>query len=86
MKIAFKNQTLDLKFNVNKEYPIFWHTTEEGKVVDKVSITPVKGHVKISGDIEIDTGNLSVTSVFKMMRAIETLDRKNHEGCMKEAA
>lgn len=84
MKIEFKNQTLDLNFNVNKKYVVAYREVD-GERVDEFSITPVKGNVKISGDAEI-IFPVSVKTLGKIAKLAILLDKKDHEGCMKEAS
>jgi len=89
MKIKLTKQTLDLDFNVKKDYPLYWREVD-GKCVDRITMSPVKGHVSGSGDVEIDTGSLSVTSILKLMKAVEALNKinhkKEHEEYLKQAS
>ena len=80
MKIEFTNQKGTLNFDIQKKYPLKWHTDENGKQIDEFYITPVKGSVELSGDIIIDTGDLKIADCLRLMRAIEKLDKKEHVG------
>lgn len=74
MRLEFTNQKGIVDFDIHKKYPLVWHETEDGKVVDEFSVNPVKGQIEISGDIIIDTGDLKITDCLRLMRVIEKLD------------
>lgn len=85
MKIEFLDQKGVINVDIQKKYPLVWHETEDGKVVDEFYISPVKGEIEITGDIIVDTGNLKITDCLRLARAIQTLDRinrnKKYAGC-----
>lgn len=84
MRLEFMNQKGVLNFDIEKKYPLAWHTDEKGKVVDEFYITPVKGSIELSCDIEIDTGDLKAVDLFKLARAYEKLSDAM-EGRRREA-
>jgi len=85
MKLEFLNQKGTFSFDIQKKYPLVWTETEESKVVDEFYVNPVKGEIEISGDIIVDTGDLKVTDVFRLMRAIGKLDKIAHLNERREA-
>ena len=84
MKITLKNQTFDMDFNINKEYPVFWYEVD-GKRVDEVSISPVKGYVKISGDIEIQA-DIPVRKIYKFARVFNMAKQKRMQDAIHKIA
>lgn len=79
MKIELKNQQFTTDINVDKEWPILWHTNEEGKQENDLSMKPCKIHLEFSGDVTLDTGSLRMTSCMNLMRAVERLDQIHAE-------
>jgi hypothetical protein len=85
MKIEFKNQTLDFDFDINKKYVVAYREVD-GKRVDEFSVTPVKGHIKASCDTAEVIFPVNVKTLGKIAKLTMLLDKKNHEGCMKEVS
>lgn len=75
MKIEMPKQNLHVEFDVQKDCPVIWHTDEEGNRVDDLTITPVKGSIDITCDIELDTGDLKVTDILSVMRSFSKMQR-----------
>ena len=75
MKIEMPKQNLHLDVDITKDYDILWHTDENGKKVGDLTITPVKGSIDITCDIELDTGDLKVTDILSVMRAFSKVQR-----------
>ena len=75
MKIEIPKQNLHVEFDVQKDYDILWHEDENGKKVGDLTITPVKGSIDITCDIELDTGDLKVTDVLSVMRSFSKMQR-----------
>lgn len=75
MKIEMPKQNLHLDVDITKDYNILWHTDEDGNRVDDLTITPVKGSIDITCDIELDTGDLKVTDILDVMRAFSKIQR-----------
>lgn len=88
MKIELKNQQFTADINVDKEWPMLWHTNEEGKQENDLSMKPCKIHLEFSGDIALDTGSLKITDCMSLMRVIEKLDKiyekKTHQKLYQE--
>jgi hypothetical protein len=72
------NQKGKLDFDIREKYPLIWHTDSDGKQVDELYVTPVKGSVELSCDIIVDTGSLKITDCLRLMRVIDKLDKKEH--------
>lgn len=85
MRLEFTNQKGVLDFNIEKKYPLAWHTDEKGKVVDEFYINPVKGQIELSGDIIIDTGHLKIADVLRLAKAIHAMDKKAAHGAICKA-
>lgn len=79
MKIEMPKQNLHLDVDITKDYNILWHTDEEGNRVDDLTITPVKGSIDITCDIELDTGDLKVTDILNVMRTFSKVQRAIHK-------
>ena len=79
MKIELKNQQFTADINVDKEWPMLWHTNEEGEQENDLSMKPCKIHLEFSGDVALDTGSLRITSCMNLMRAVERLDKIHAE-------
>ena len=75
MKIEMPKQSLHLDINVREDYPVMWHTDAKGDHVNDLTITPVKGTIDITCDVELDTGDLKVTDVLSVMKAFTKLQR-----------
>ena len=77
MRIECPNQTATLTFDIQRRYPLIWTETEEGKRIDEFSVDPVEGEVELSVEtIIVDTGDLPITAVLRVMKAIEGLNKK----------
>lgn len=79
MKIEMPKQNLHLDVDITKDYDILWHRDEDGKKVNDLTITPVKGSIDITCDIELDTGDLKVTDVLSVMRSFSKMQRAIHK-------
>lgn len=81
MIIELKNQKLSADIDVQKEWPMMWHTENDKKVND-LSMSKGKIQFELAGDIKIDTGDLTAESIlnfFKVKSELNDIHSKRYQ-------
>lgn len=81
MIIELNNQKLNVDIDVQKEWPIIWHTEKDKKVND-LSMAKGKIQFELAGDIRIDTGSLTAKSIlnfFKVKSELNDIHSKRYQ-------